>query len=318
MVMRGIDISNWQRGLDLAKMPVDFAIFKATEGLDYVDSYCDGWVKQAKKLSMPWGFYHFARENDPVKEADFFYKSCKNYFKSGIPVLDYETSNRNDVTWCEKFLERIHDLTGVWPLLYISAYRVGTYFNSWIPDKCGLWIAGYPTTYTDWPVYTNDGQDFSHYIKKQVQYDYWLYETPPYDFGKWECAAIWQFSSEVILSGYVGKLDGDLAYMDENAWKKYAQGDNAKPTPTPKPTYDKNTDELAREVLEGKHGTGAKRKKSLGKRYDEVQKRIDELYNIADEVIAGKWGNNETRKKKLKAAGYPYDLVQKIVNEKMA
>ena len=315
MVMRGIDISNWQSGLDLRKMPIDFCIMKATEGLNFVDSFCDGWVQQAKKLSMPWGFYHFARENDPVKEAEFFVKKCKNYFGLGVPVLDYETTNSNDVTWCEKFLKRVYDLTGVWPLLYISSYRVGSYSKSWIPSKCGLWIAGYPTTCTTWPIYTNDGQDISHYIEKQVQHDYWLYEIPPYDLGKWECAAIWQFSSEVILPGYVGKLDGNLAYMDESAWSKYAKGKKVTPV---KPTYDKSIDELACEVIEGKHGNGAKRKKSLGAKFEAVQKRVDELYTIADEVIAGKWGNGETRKKKLKNAGYPYELVQKIVNDKLA
>lgn len=36
---------------------------------------------------------------------------------------------------------------------------------------------------------------------------------------------------------------------------------------------------------------------------------------IAKEVIAGKWGSGETRKKKLKAAGYDYDAIQKIVNK---
>ena len=36
---------------------------------------------------------------------------------------------------------------------------------------------------------------------------------------------------------------------------------------------------------------------------------------IAKEVIAGKWGSGETRKKKLKAAGYDYNAVQKIVNK---
>lgn len=35
---------------------------------------------------------------------------------------------------------------------------------------------------------------------------------------------------------------------------------------------------------------------------------------IAKEVINGKWGNGEERKKKLKAAGYDYNAVQKIVN----
>ena len=32
-------------------------------------------------------------------------------------------------------------------------------------------------------------------------------------------------------------------------------------------------------------------------------------------MIAGKWGNGEDRKKKLKAAGYSYDKVQAKVNE---
>ena len=36
---------------------------------------------------------------------------------------------------------------------------------------------------------------------------------------------------------------------------------------------------------------------------------------IAKEVIAGKWGNGEDRKKKLKAAGYDPDEVQKKVNQ---
>ena len=35
---------------------------------------------------------------------------------------------------------------------------------------------------------------------------------------------------------------------------------------------------------------------------------------IAKEVIAGKWGNGADRKKKLEAAGYDYDAVQKKVN----
>lgn len=36
---------------------------------------------------------------------------------------------------------------------------------------------------------------------------------------------------------------------------------------------------------------------------------------IAREVIAGKWGDGDTRKKKLKAAGYDYNVIQKKVNE---
>ena len=45
----------------------------------------------------------------------------------------------------------------------------------------------------------------------------------------------------------------------------------------------------------------------------ETKKKSNET--IAKEVIAGKWGSGETRKKKLKAAGYDYNAVQKIVNK---
>ena len=38
---------------------------------------------------------------------------------------------------------------------------------------------------------------------------------------------------------------------------------------------------------------------------------------IADEVIAGKWGNGNDRKNKLQAAGYDYNAVQAEVNKKL-
>ena len=55
---------------------------------------------------------------------------------------------------------------------------------------------------------------------------------------------------------------------------------------------------------------------------DEVNKRLGGVNNvnktvdeIAKEVIAGKWGNGDARKNKLKAAGYNYASVQAKVNE---
>ncbi len=43
------------------------------------------------------------------------------------------------------------------------------------------------------------------------------------------------------------------------------------------------------------------------------------IYKIATalEIIAGKWGNGEERRKKLTAAGYNYSAVQNRVNELM-
>ena len=49
-----------------------------------------------------------------------------------------------------------------------------------------------------------------------------------------------------------------------------------------------------------------------GKKPAHTTKSVDE---IAREVIAGKWGNGADRKKRLQAAGYDYNAVQNRVNE---
>ena len=92
----------------------------------------------------------------------------------------------------------------------------------------------------------------------------------------------------------------------------------------------KSVDELAKEVLAGKWGSGDARKKNLeaaGYNYQAVQNKVNELLKpatpvatksieaLAQEVLDGKWGSGDTRKKNLQAAGYNYDAVQKKVNE---
>lgn len=201
--MRGIDISKWQSGLNLADVDVAFMICKATEGVGYVDSTCARFVAQAKAKGIPWGYYHFARENDAAREAEDFYKATKDYTNQGIPVLDYEVwgKNSNDVKWCERFIERFHELSGVWCMLYTSASRCRDFKGSWIPDRCSLWLAGYPYPYTSW-VTTNC----------------------PYDASPWKSIAIWQFTSSLRISGFNGNLDGDIAYIGKEGWAKIAGG----------------------------------------------------------------------------------------------
>ena len=289
--MRGIDISNWQDGIDISSLDIDFCICKATEGLGYVDYTCDGFIQDCKENKLLWGFYHFARENEPEEEAEFFYDNCKNYFNHGIPVLDYETENFDNCEWCERFIQRLYELSGVWCLLYISASRCWQYEDSWIPEKCGLWVAGYPYVMTTW---TDDEM--------------------PYNVYPFNIVAIWQFTSSLIIPGFWEKLDGDIAYMDKEAWMKYANStDNSQDVEKPD-IPQKTTDDLVLEVLLGEYGTGEDRKRLLGSRYEEVQNRINELYDIAYEVIEGKWGNGWNRENALNGAGYPYEIVQRIVN----
>lgn len=294
-MLRGIDISNWQVGLQPSSLDVDFCICKATEGLGYVDPSCDQFVQNCIDNNILWGFYHFARENNPEEEAQFFYDNCRNYFNHGIPVLDYETINYNNVDWCERFINKIHELSGIWCIIYLSASQCAQFDGSWIPEKCGLWVAGYPYVMTDW---TDDEM--------------------PYNVYPFSVVAMWQFTSSLIIHGFWEKLDGDIAYMDREAWMKYANSTDNQQNVDNSNTNGKTTDDLVLETLLGEYGNDDDRKRLLGSRYEEVQNRINVLYEIAYQVIRGDWGNGWNRETALNGAGYPYEIVQKIVNDILA
>lgn len=287
-MLKGIDVSNWQGKINIYDMPIDFVICKATEGASFVDSTCDYVIEQAKALGKCWGFYHFAGSADAIAEANWFIENCKNYFGHGIPVLDYE--NDNGVEWCENWIEEVHLRTGVWPIIYISASRCDEFAASWIPEKCGLWVAGYPMGYTDWPD-----------------------SKIPYNISPWTFAAIWQFTSNLQLPQYSGALDGDYAYMSVEGWKNYANPDGTASDIVQK----KATSQTVREVFEGKYGDGDTRKDALenfGYDYNEVQEMVNDYMDKANECIRGIWGNGWNRQNALESMGYDYDVVQMIVN----
>lgn len=91
-----------------------------------------------------------------------------------------------------------------------------------------------------------------------------------------------------------------------------------------------NIEQLARDVIAGKYGTGEARKRALGANYAAVQARVNAILGyggsssggksidqVAREVIRGDWGNGSTRKQRLEAAGYNYNAVQARVNQLM-
>ena len=244
-MLKGVDISNWQAGIMPSNLGVDFCIVKATEGVSFTDKQCDHYISNCKANGILWGFYHFARpdKNTGVAEANFFHKQTKGYTGQGIPVLDYEVWGKvNDVAWCEKFLERYHELTGIWAMIYISASHCADFKGSWIPERCGLWVAGYPRRFTS----------FADAV------------TLPYDIHPWKVCAIWQFTSSLRLPAWNGDLDGDFAYMDAKGWAAYAGSSDAPTSPEPStPDYER----LAREVWEGKWGTGWNRQNALDTAY---------------------------------------------------
>ena len=294
-MLKGVDVSNWQGGLNLHNINVDFAIMKATEGLYFIDSFCDSWVQQAISKGIKWGFYHFANANSPELEAEFFVNNTRNYFNKGIPVLDIEDGEiGNWGEYADRFTKKVHELTGVWCIVYCSAGYLNSFEGYDVCKNCGLWCAGYPEAYTYWP-----NVDF------------------PYNPYPWEFVAIWQFTSSLNISGYAGNLDGNYAYMDYAAWDKYANANNEQDNPPIQPSR-KTVADVAFEVILGEWGNGLDRKQALEKAgfdYGEVQSYVNELFCVAHRVIHGDYGNGEERIDRLALAGYNPNSVQYIVND---
>ena len=100
--MRGIDISNWQGGEKPSNYGINFCICKATEGTNFIDDFCDGFIQDCIKNNILFGYYHFARNGNAKSEAKFFWNNTLGYSGYGIPVLDYEVwGQNNDVKWCD-------------------------------------------------------------------------------------------------------------------------------------------------------------------------------------------------------------------------
>ena len=264
MVMRGIDISKWQSGINLSAVNADFVIVKATEGIGYVDKSCDGFFQKALSLGKKLGFYHFARPtNDAVREAEYFYNNCRGYFGKGIPILDWESGNTSNVAWAKRWLDRVYQLSGVKPVIYMSESVVNA--NDWSSVAAadyGLWVAKY----------RDSNPDYNYNMANAGS-------RPRVKWWKFYC--MWQWTSSGRLNGYNGNLDCNVFYGDGTTWDAYVGKSTSTVKPQTNPTR-KTTDQLA------------------------------------DEVIAGQWGNGSDRKKRLADAGYDYDAIQKVVNQKMA
>ena len=201
MSLNGIDISAWQRGINLAAVPADFVIIKATQGLNYVADTCDEQYQAAKAAGKLLGVYHYAEGNDATQEAEYFLNNIQGYIGEAVLVLDWESNENsmfnsgNDAAWVRTWCDHVYSKTGVRPIVYVSR----AYMNlvSGIGDY-GLWVA--------------------QYASMDAVYGY---QATPWNEGAYNCA-IRQYTSAGRLDGYNGNLDLNKFYGDKEAWLKYA------------------------------------------------------------------------------------------------
>lgn len=190
MTMRGIDISSAQARINLDSIAheVDFIIIKATEGVGYTNPYAYKWANDCIRLGIAFGFYHYARQNNPANEAEYFLSVIRPYIGQCVFALDWEECQPAD--WVNSFVDRMHELTGFWPWIYSNP----RFFGPEVSQNCKRWIAAYPTPETD--LHAPLG-------------------AHPSVSGE---AIAWQFTSSVRLESYISNLDGNICYTDETKW----------------------------------------------------------------------------------------------------
>lgn len=261
-MLKGIDISHHQKGIDLGAIDTDFVICKATEGNGYTDKMCDTFYQKAKSLGKKLGVYHFARPdlgNTAEAEADWFIKETLGYHKEAILVLDWESGDLGNVSWARAWLDRVYSKTGVKPIIYISESPANSYdWSSVANADYGIWVAKYGP---------NNGEP----------------NNPP-AVKNWSFIAMWQYTSKGRLSGYSNDIDMNIFYGEDTAWDKYAGGSPSSSNNSTTTNIEKTVDELAQEVIAGVYGNGDTRKQALGSRYDEVQARVNEILGVNNSI----------------------------------
>ncbi|WP_052663824.1 GH25 family lysozyme [Psychromicrobium lacuslunae] len=219
MSLNGIDISGWQAGINLAAVPADFVIIKATGGTGFVSQGCDAQFQQAKALGKPRGIYHFAHEagyqGSATSEANHFLTQTKGYHGEAMLVLDWEGDNVADVGWAKTWLDTVYAATGVRPVIYMNQAAENSY--DWSPVVAAdyaLWIAQYPSSGAQ---------------------GYGALSAPPH-LVHWPSAALWQYTATGRLPGWNGALDLNIFTGDRAAWDAYTRKQGST-QPTPKELF---------------------------------------------------------------------------------
>lgn len=212
-VLHGIDISGWQKGIDLDAVPADFVIIKATGGKSFVSNSVHEQYADAKHHGKRKGLYHFAHENgfqgSAVDEANHFLATTKDYWDGAtVPVLDWEGDNVSDTGWAKDWLDHVTDkLGGIKPLIYMNLNTANSYDWDTVQDAgYALWLAQYPSS---------AHQGYGPLANLQ-------------EADGWD-TVLWQYSQSGRLPGYGGNLDLNIFYGDAKAWVALAGGKAIKP-----------------------------------------------------------------------------------------
>lgn len=205
--MYGMDISAYQKGINLNSDKYEFCIIKATEGVEMVSETFFTFAEQLINLDKLIGCYHFARPDvTPTKlrmddEADFFIEQVEkeNLLGKAILVLDWETEPMDRDDLITEFVVRVESQTGVTPWIYGSKSKLNKWKDYWAVKHCPIWLAAWPYIRP-----TTIGGPLGNLIDQSVP---------------WK---IWQYSSTGKYPGFSGNVDLDYTGLTKDEWLESA------------------------------------------------------------------------------------------------
>lgn len=202
--MKGIDISSWQKGL--VSLPVDFAIFKISEGRTWSDPCFDEFYELAKREGVPVGAYVFS-----YATTEEIARQEANKALSLLKGRDLPLGLYIDVESAEMLALSDSKLTAV-VKAFCDTVRDGGYVAGAYGSSGQLWAKVGPSYVGDIIVWAA-----SWGAKPSISCD------------------LWQYTDNERISGYNGPVDGDEALSE----RFIAMVKGSAPAPAPTDDYIK-------------------------------------------------------------------------------
>ena len=219
----GVDISNWQAGMDMSAVDPDFVIVMVTQDTgrySFTNQYHQAQLDTAVAQGRPVGVYHYVGGGDngdaadARAEADRFLAAVRatGHFNRVMWCVDWEQGDNS--TWGNEaylgiVVDTVQRATGRPVMLYASSAS----YPHGVADQygCGKWIAQYADSEpTGW-------------------------DRDPWSDGTWT-ATMHQYTGTGRVAGYGGDLDLDIFYGSEEDFRSYTIDSSAAPRRAPAPS----------------------------------------------------------------------------------
>lgn len=192
----GIDISNWQAGIDIAAVNPGFVIVQVTRGLEGINQY---WREQAtatRDQGRPVGLYHYVEGGGAAAEAARFIDEIVGWVGAAMICVDWESDDNaawGDTDYLRRLITALKQRISGPVVLYgmASSYP----WDIAREHGCGTWVAQYADSEpTGW-------------------------DPAPWSDGTWT-ADMHQYTGTGHVPGWDGDLDLNVLPGGTDAWAR--------------------------------------------------------------------------------------------------